>query len=65
VIDKIKQETQEGIKVKLVLQCEMNKNDLKTGEVVYANPHFTFELLTILKGEDVPYTNYRYLSKSG
>ena len=55
VIDKIKQETQEGIKFKLLLQCEMKKNDFKTGKIVYANPYFTTEPQIILKGEDVPY----------
>ena len=55
VIDKIKQETQEGIKFKLLLQCEMKKHDFKTGNIVYANPYFTTGPHTILKGEAIPY----------
>jgi hypothetical protein len=55
VVNKIEQEKNEGVKVKLVLQCEMKKNDLKTGKIDYASPHFTTGTRTILKGEAIPY----------
>ena len=55
VVNKIEQEKNEGVKVKLVLQCEMKKNDLKTGKIEYAKSHFTTGTHTILKGEAIPY----------
>jgi len=40
-------------RVYLVLSCEMERPDMRTGEVVTANPFFRSDTLTILDGTDV------------
>ena len=62
VVGVIERHLGRGMKVKLVLQCDMEKMNAATGEAIIQSPHFSSKLKTILQKDTIK-EEYRDMSE--